>query len=429
MKEHYWFILKLPKKFLIGVLLALFFGFSGAFAMDEPPEDPDQLFMQAREYAFDERYQQARNLCDQILEYYPDYHDVKILKARTYAWEGNYKRAKELLLEVRNKDPKYRDALYALIDVEMWSENYDNAISLIDLALKDLPNNTNLLYRKALALTESGDDTAAVVILNQILELDPSYVEATDLLNTIENAGLTNHIGLGYRGQYFLETNTEPWHLTYLEIGRKTSFLGPATLRTNWANLWDVNSYQIEIETYPTIRPGTYLFLNAGYSPESELFPVTKFGFELFQSLPAAWEISAGFRLLNFNDKDLLVLTGSISKYLGNYLLSARPYFAFSSDGNDPNVQSLFFTARRFFSSPDHYLNLRVGRGFSADFDQLSGGEIYDVGGTTLEAMLTYQHKFSNRFLFRLGAGYKLYDQEVIWGNPFIAETAIIYRF
>jgi tetratricopeptide (TPR) repeat protein len=76
--------------------------------------------MIARELAFEDQYEEAREICNEILEFYPDYHDVKILKARTFAWEGNYDTARELLLEVRAADSNYKDALYALIDVEMW---------------------------------------------------------------------------------------------------------------------------------------------------------------------------------------------------------------------------------------------------------------------------------------------------------------------
>ncbi|MFN2394150.1 MAG: YaiO family outer membrane beta-barrel protein, partial [Bacteroidales bacterium] len=303
------------------------------------------------------------------------------------------------------------------------------ALLLLDRALEDQSRSTHLLYRKALTLKESDDETAAVVIINQLLDMDPTYKEAKDLLKTIESAKYLNHIGIGYRGYHFLETGAEPWHLFYGEAGRRTQTFGPTTLRANIANKYEITNWQLEIDAYPTIRPGTYLYLNAGFSPDSELFPFTRFGFELFQGIPASWEASAGFRLLNFDNKDLLILTGSVSKYYKKYYFSFRPYFSFSSDGNDPNGRSYFLTMRRFFSSSDHYLSLMVGRGFSADFDRLIGGDVYDLGGTLFEAMLLYQHKISQRFLFKAGVGYKLFESDVIWGNPFIFEAGLIYRF
>jgi YaiO family outer membrane protein len=393
------------------------------------PANPDITFNRARELAHNNLYSQARELCDDILNSYPDYHDAAILKGRTFAWEGDYDQAREVLSEVQQMAPGNKDALYALIDVEIWSENYDEALLLLDLALEDQPSSTHLLYRKALVLKESDDETAAVVIINQLLDMDPTYKEAKDLLKTIESSKYLNHIGIGYRGFHFLETGAEPWHLFYGEAGRRTQAFGPTALRANIANKYGITNWQLEIDAYPTIRPGTYLYLNAGFSPDSELFPFTRFGFELFQGIPSSWEASAGFRLLNFDDKDLLILTGSVSKYFKNYYFSFRPYFSFSSDGNDPNGRSYFLTMRRFFSSSDHYLSLMVGRGFSADLDRLIGGDVYDLGGTLFEAMLLYQHKISERFLFKTGLGYKLFESDVIWENPFIFEAGLIYRF
>jgi len=391
--------------------------------------NPDIRFNRARELAQNGLYEQAREVCNEILRSYPDFHDASILKARTYSWEGSYDEAREILKEVRRVAPRNRDALFALIDVEMWSENYPDALRYIDIALADLPNNTHLLYRKALALKETDDETAALLILNQILELDPSYREANDLIRTIERRKLINHIGLGYRGYYFLESDNDPWHFYYAELGRKTRFIGPLIGRVNYAERYELNSLQIEFDAYPTVRPGTYLYLNIGYSPDARLFPVSRFGFELFQSLPASWEFSGGFRLLNFNNKDLLILTGSVSKYFRQYYFSFRPYYSFSSDGNDPNGQSYFLTTKRFFGSSDHYLSLIIGRGYSADLDKIMGGQIYDLGGTIFEAMLLYQMKLSDRLFLRLGAGYKFYEEDALWGNPFVGEGGLIFRF
>jgi YaiO family outer membrane protein len=422
------------------ILLFFLLAFENLTAQPTAASDPDGMFFKARELAFEGKYEEAREICKQILEVYPHYHDVKILKARTYSWEAQFVRSNDLLREVLQEEPGNREALLALIDLQIWYEDYTEAIKFLDIALASDPNNTHLLYRKALALKETGDDLAAVVLLNQILDLDPTYTDAKDLLDTIETSRLLNHFGLGYRGTYFLQSNTnaKPWHLYYAELGRRTRRLGPTILRANYAHRPDIDitSLQIEAEAYPTVRPGTYLFLNFGYSQDKKLFPITRFGFEVFQALPLSWEFSAGFRILNFDEtesliitKDLLILTGSLSKYYKQYYFSFRPYFTFSSVGADPNSQSYFLTARRFFKTPEHYLSLTLGRGFSADYDKLSGGQVYDLSGTAMEAMLSYQQRISTRFLFRIGAGYRLYEKDVLYGNPFLFEGALIYRF
>lgn len=447
MKETYKYLVSIPGKLGYALVFTLVV-FSSLATMAQPPvaEDPDGWFFRARDLAFEGDYQQARNICRQILAIYPHYHDVKILKARTYSWEGQFVRANDLLREVLQAEPDNRDALYALIDLQIWYEDYREAIKFIDVALRAEPNNTHLLYRKALALKETGDELAAVVLLNEILDIDPTYTEARDLLDTIEVNRLVNHVGLGYRGTYFLQSNNpeaNPWHLTYLELGRRTRGLGQVALRFNWANRYGIDSYQFEADAYPVVRPGTYLYLNVGYSQDRKLFPITRFGFEVFQTFASTWEFSGGFRILNFDEtesliitKDLLIITGSLSKYYKQYYFSFRPYFTFSSIGTDPTSQSYFFTARRFFTSTEHHLSLIVGRGFSADFDRIFGGQVYDLSGTIAEAMLLYQQRIGRRLLFKVGAGYKFYNEgllenndELLFGNPTIVEGALFYRF
>ncbi len=425
---------------ILSIFLFLFIPMGPLLAQPSIADDPDGWYFRARELAYDEKYEEARTICDQILELYPEYLDVKTLKARTYSWEGEFVKSNDILREVLQADPNNSEALFALIDLQIWYGDYKEVIKFLDVALANDPNNTHLLYRKALALKETGDDIASVVLLNQILDLDPTHKEAKALLNSIETTRLVNHLGIGYRGTYFPESliGTKPWHLFFAELGRRTRGLGPFALRANYALREDIDltSLQIEFDAYPTVRTGTYLYLNAGYSPDSKLFPITRFGFEVFQALPASWEISGGFRLLNFEEtesiiitKDLLILTGSLSKHIRKYYISFRPYFTFSSVGSDPNTQAYFLTARRFFKTTEDHLSLVVGRGFSADLDKFTGGQVYDLSGTLVEAMLNYQQRISTRFLIRAGVGYKIFNDEVLFGNPLIVEGALFYRF
>ncbi len=427
-----------------GLLVLLFLLSPGLLAADQPViDDPDGMFFRARELAFDEQYEEALELCNQILDEYPEYTDVRILKARILGWQAEFVEANNILREVLQAEPSNEEALFALIDIQMWYGDYEEAIKFLDIALADRPNDPHLLYRKAFALKETGDELAAVVLLNQILDIEPTYTDAKDLLDSIESGRLLNHVGVGYRGHYFLESNDEdiePWHLFYAEMGRRTRTLGPVIARVNHARRHDMSSFQFEIDAYPTVREGTYFYLNAGYSHDRDLFPITRFGFELFQALPASWEVSGGFRIMNFDGfesnqitKDLLVITGSLSKYYKAYYFSFRPYFTFSSDASDAHSQSYFLTMRRYFTSTDHHLSLIVGRGFSADFDNIVGGEIYDLSGTLIEGLLQYQQKLSTRFLIKAGVGYKLYDEDADtpapWGSPLFVEGGLMYRF
>ncbi|HSV76027.1 MAG TPA: YaiO family outer membrane beta-barrel protein [Bacteroidales bacterium] len=382
----------------------------------------DSLFLQARELAFEQNRVAARALCRQILEINPDYHDASILYARTLAWEYQYTNAAIVLQSVIGKDPVHEDALLALTDVMVWSGNFSEAIRYLDRVLVRQPTNTGLLYRKASILNLQEEGLMASVVLAQLLELDPTHAEARRLLTAVQTGWMQNHFSINYRGDYFDQSS--PWHLVFAEYGRRTSALGLINFRLNMAERFDNQGLQFEIDAHPILSQGTYLYLNAGYSPHQEVFPEIRAGLELFQKLPRHWEISAGARFMSFPGNDLLILTGSINKYFHKYLITFRPFYTIPTVGE--HAQSYFLTLRRYFTSPDHHLTLTAGTGFAADADALFGAEMYNLESNLV--MLNYQQKISAQFLVRVGGGFQYYPDGV-WGNKYTFEAGVVYRF
>ncbi len=412
-------------KKLKGLIFLLFIAISAGAqgqALPVPQLNLDDLFFQAQDLAFEQERSAARELCRQILEINPDYHDASILMARTLAWEQRYDEAAEILEEVIQKSPSNRSALMAITDIHAWAGNYREAIDYLDKVIVSDPNNPDLLFRKAQMLNELGEYQPTVILLHQILDIDPTHRDAKELLSTIEVGRLKNFVGVGYRGDYFEMANS--WHLFYAEYGRRTNAFGTVISRVNVADRFGNTGLQFEVDAYPSLGPGTYMYLNAGYSPHDKLFPTFRAGLEVFQKLPSAWEASAGLRLLNFSENDLLILTGSISKYYRQYYFSFRPFFTFAS--NTPSSQSYFFTIRRYFSSPDHHLSVTAGTGFSADDDALIGAEVYNLESN--KVMLWYQQKATPQLIIRAGAGFQYYKGGV-WGNKYSVEAGVAYLF
>ncbi len=386
------------------------------------PHNTDQMFFQARELAFEGETQQARQLCREILEINSAYHDATVLMARTYGWDEEYEEGLELLTDLLAQEPRHIEALLAMSDLQRWAGNYQESLHYANLALELEPENTNLLMRKAKALIALEEYEEAAEVLNKVLETDPTLEEADNLLDQVARKTMKNHVGVGYRVDLFDDAN--PWHLFYAEYGQRTNTFGKVIGRVNYGRRFGQDGFQVEADAYPPLGPGRYLYLNAGYSPDDHIFPKYRAGLELFQRLPADWEISAGLRMLRFAETDLLILTGSISKYYGKYYFSFRPYFTLASDM--PGAQSYFLTLRRYFTSPDHHLSLILGTGFSADEDALVGGQIYDIESNRI--MLMYQQIVSGNFLVKAGAGYSHYQDE-IWGNQYTLEAGVAYLF
>ncbi|MEL1255458.1 sulfatase-like hydrolase/transferase [Flavobacterium sp. DGU38] len=97
--------------------------------------NPEQIFLAARELAFNKKHKTAILLCDFILNELPNYSDARTLKGRILGWDGEYKKAEHELLIVIKRMPLYDDAYLALMDTYWWSEQNKKVIATGKLAL------------------------------------------------------------------------------------------------------------------------------------------------------------------------------------------------------------------------------------------------------------------------------------------------------
>lgn len=169
------------------------------------------------------------------------------------------------------------------------------------------------------------------------------------------------HSKLSVDYQYFQFDRTfSPWHLTSVALSRRTP-VGSVIGRFNHARRFDRQGTQFEVDAYPKFAKGTYGYLNVGYAPES-LFPEWRAGGELFKNLPGSWESSAGVRWLRFPSRDVLIYTGSVGKYVGNYWISARPFVTPKTDGTSVTT---IVSARRYYRDRNNYVGASAGFGTS----------------------------------------------------------------
>lgn len=172
-----------------------------------------------------------------------------------------------------------------------------------------------------------------------------------------EETPAVNRVSLEY-GITSFDGPTEPWHTVSAELSRKTrvaTLVGRATV----AERFGKRGEQFEVDAYPRISQRFYGYLNAGWSP-SEIFPELRLGAELYANAGGGTELSAGARRLEFADKGVTILTGSVGRYAGNYYFSARPYVTPRDEGTSYSGTLL---ARRYFSTADSYATLTVGAG------------------------------------------------------------------
>ena len=161
-----------------------------------------------------------------------------------------------------------------------------------------------------------------------------------------------NAVSFEYEYETF-GSSFKPWMLATAEMSHRFDF-GPVIGRVNRARRFGESGTQVEVDAYPRIGRGMYLYLNAGRS-EQQIFPRERFGAELYKNLPNAFETSLGFRQLNFKNSSVTLFTGTIAKYSGNNYYVARPYVSHHGSGTSLAAQ---FTARTYFATADDYASV-----------------------------------------------------------------------
>ena len=164
-------------------------------------------------------------------------------------------------------------------------------------------------------------------------------------------------LGVDYSHVHF-DTLLSPWDLVTTSLSRKTT---PLALigSVNYAHRFRRSGWQFEGEAYPHLSSKAYAYLDAAWS-QSASFPRWRGGAELYGNLPAAWELSAGWRQLHFTDTEVRIFTGSVGKYAGNYYATLRPYVS-RSEGK--TSRSAYLTVRRYGATADDFAGVQVGYG------------------------------------------------------------------
>ncbi len=193
------------------------------------------------------------------------------------------------------------------------------------------------------------------------MEVTPSDISAdipTKTSADVAEVVLLNKAIISYAHDELTE-GFDPWDQYSVSLGRKFSF-GSVIARVNQARRFNTNGTQVEVDAYPRIRDGTYLYLNAGRSSDS-IFPSQRYGFEIFQNLGNAWEASLGNRYLEFDQSIVRIYTGTVGKYIGNYYYLFRANFVPDEAGDSYSGR---MQIRRYYGN-ENYVSISASAGDS----------------------------------------------------------------
>ncbi len=157
-------------------------------AIDRLRLNSDQLFLLARDTAFNGYYAEARGLCRRLLAINPDFHDVRTLLGRTLAWEHRYEEAKTAFNEVIRRSPNYPDAYLGLAYTEFWNGENDSALRNAERCIGLQPENQEALLFRAEILFAAERDSAAQAEVDRLLRKNPGFADARSLHEKIAGA-------------------------------------------------------------------------------------------------------------------------------------------------------------------------------------------------------------------------------------------------
>ncbi len=388
----------------------------------------DELFQTARHAAFDQKdYPKAISLSKQALAKSPDYSDIRVFLGRVYTWSGKLDSARAAFNYVLDKHPDNDDASFAFGSLEYWNDNSAKALQITNAGLKFHPQSKDLLLLRAKVLNDLKRYSEASNTLDTLIKEDPGNTDAHALADRVQDNASVNKIGVTYDYIHFDKEFNAPWQLASLEYGRQTS-LGSIIGYVNYANRFNTNGVQYELDAYPHISKTFYAYVSGAYSDNVGVFPKTRAGFSLYANLPASFEAEAGFRYLHFTG-DTWMYTASLGKYYKSFWFNFRTYL---TPSNSSISQSYSVHVRYYTGGADDYLSLGVGTGISPDDPRniilLNNGNNYKLMSNNVS--LAFWHTFKRRNVFFVTASLDHQEYKFqTWGNQLDLGIGYLRRF
>jgi YaiO family outer membrane protein len=250
------------------------------------------------------------------------------------------------------------------------------------------------LLKKARILNDLRRYKEASLVCDTLLKLDPKDGEVRQLALQTRSLAAENQLGLSYDYVYFDKEFNTPWQLASVDYKRQTPF-GAVIGRINYANRFNTNGVQAEVDAYPHLSRMFYCYLNFGYSDNVGVFPHYRAGFSLYANLPGSWEGEVGFRCLYFSSSTW-IYTVSLGKYYRNFWFNVRTYL---TPGGGTS-QSYSLNARYYYGGSEDYFSAGIGTGISPD-DQSNNvqlNERYSLRSNNLSAGYNHAVKKMNVF-------------------------------
>lgn len=386
----------------------------------------DSLLIASKKEAYsNNNYTGAITLIKRAITQSPTYKDLQVFLGRLYIHNNQPDSAKTIFQNILNLEPKNADAIDGIYDLEYWNSNYKQAIDIADLGINNYPDSAIYYLKKAKAINAQDLPYDAIALLDNNINIIEKDSAASAYLKNLKLDNLKHRIGVSYEYVDFDKRFDNPWHFGAISYGYRSKF-GRIIGRLNYANRFNSQGLQGELEAYPTLKKIGYQYIGIAVS-DSPIFPKFRAGYSLFASLPKSFEAEIGARYLRFTDNTFL-FTAAIGKYVGNTFYNLRSFITPSE-----TAWSYSFTgSARFFMSDDmdDFFSISAGTGISPD-DKIR--EIFINSFANLKsykAGLSFNKVIKKKDLFSIDLGWfrEEYDTKT-WGNQYNIGASYSRRF
>ena len=142
------------------------------------PEDGTAMLRVALMQAWEEQYDVALELLDDLIGQQPSHFDARLARARVRAWSGDIPAAQAEVAEVLAVQPDNAEALEAFALFQAWSGQFDEALTSYDELLAIAPGRNSARLQQAQAFAWTAKFEASRAAYDALLARDPDDIEA-----------------------------------------------------------------------------------------------------------------------------------------------------------------------------------------------------------------------------------------------------------
>lgn len=389
-------------------------------------EDPDDLLKKSLEFAEKKDYKTADDYADKAYSIDTTRADIIIFKANLKAWQHEKDSAIYYIEKAYQKNPS-QDYLYdSWLNILLWNKLYDRIPDIVKVASENKYKNEYNLFVKSLeAYRGLGKYKEALELIKT--KENTSFMDSTlvsSIRNEINTLSRKTTVSAGYSFDYANTGNNKVQQLAFMEYSTKIKST-IALLRLNYARRFAQNGLQIESDVYSLFKNRSYLYLNAGYGFNSNVFPVLRGGFEYTYPVFKTVEATLGGRYMKFQNLPVYMLTGQLLKYHNSWTYALRSFYTIKNNGN---ASTFLFDIRKYGKKTGDFNELELGYGNTPD-ERLfieNNGAYFGLDAYKVRLTTNKMINLSNEI--RLSVNYNLEEYSSgSFRNRFILD--IIYRF